>query len=865
MSSLNDHLNRREFIALSTLAAANVLLPNSAHAEQSSEPGSISLRVTGDAETGYGVTILYRGQAIARHHQGGELSAVFQNSERSIEDRADNWKATSWTGDQTRVSLIGKMRLELLRTTVFVEVVYEVLPSQVVKKTIQLRQADMFTLFYQLTNRLEPVAAPAKLWSFDHADSKGGALHEYFPAAGFRSRDGVTVGLLTDSGYRNQWSRIIRRDGSPVKPAPTCIPDLHLYVVPKPDERDQQGAFIQQTFGEATVQLSAEGSRTLVDLPDASHWKRSGNISIKQQDGIVTLSASDLKDFVLLPFAAKGGEIFSLRLMYRCSVPVSVHAWDTDDQSKKLGDLTLFNDTAPASGSKFSEFTNSFVVSALQGTGVGLVLSLPDFEVDGLHPGGELPSIEVRNIEIFRVATRTEPYHRLDMGHAQSKTSFIFVNDSIPDTIRGYRLASQLRLAEGLGFKGGETEKVLYADLMMLTWNAEMEERRPMLAPSIWYSAAGEMYLRDSFYALNGIHNRELNEKVFTLWADNQGTDGAINTLVEPNIANLERKSNDSTPLWLMWALLNHRRFGSQLPMDKVRLAAEYCLLAYDPRREAVCTAQFVMGQLDVINYPQGTNILCENQGLLAVLLRVMRELKIPELSASISDSYIAKAEEGYRSYYDANRGFLVPARNIHDSICFSDIFPEFLSLWLFKRKILTDEMVVNHLDHIPPMLLNRDCPYPNEGGCVRPIYIGLPAAEKHWSYFTEKWHPMVSNSYAMSYLNKAMDGVYYNGGSWMRVEVCGYVTGKFHGWPRAERAIANRLWAEIHIDKDFPTSQEYLPTDSKNPFYGFHRVFAWNSFVLQALETAGLRTSGMDPDFDTVSDISSISPRWRG
>jgi hypothetical protein len=43
-----------------------------------------------------------------------------------------------------------------------------------------------------------------------------------------------------------------------------------------------------------------------------------------------------------------------------------------------------------------------------------------------------------------------------------------------------------------------------------------------MLAPSIWYSAAGEMYLRDSFYALNGIHNRELNEKVFNLWADNQ-------------------------------------------------------------------------------------------------------------------------------------------------------------------------------------------------------------------------------------------------------------------------------------------------------------------------------------------------------
>jgi hypothetical protein len=783
---------------------------------------------------------------------------VFQNSERGLEDRVEDWKASSWTGDQLRVSLVGKMQLEHLRTTVYVEVVYDVLPSQVVKRTIHLRQADMFTLFYQLTNRLEPMSEPAKLWSFDHADCTGGALHEYFPAAGFRTHNGATVGLLTDSGYRNQWTRIIRRDGTPVKPAPVRIPDLNLYVAPKLDERKQQGAFIQQTFGEATVQSSAEGSRTRIDLPDASQWKRNGNIRVEQRNGVVRIASGAAKDFVLMPIGVKGGDIVSIHLKYRSPVPVSVRAWDIDSQSKMLGNITLFNDTTPAAPSTFAEFTNSFVVPALQGSGVALVLSLPDFEVEGLHPAeGGLPLFEIQSIEAFRIATRTEPYHRLDMGKAQTKTSFIFASDSIPDTLRGYRLASQLRLADGLGFKGGETEKVLYADLMMLTWNAEMEDRRPMLAPSIWYSAAGEMYLRDSFYALNGIHNRELNEKVFDLWADNQGNDGAINTLVEPNIANLERKSNDSTPLWLMWALRNRRRFGSKLPMDKVRLAAEYCLAAYDPGRAAVCTAQFVMGQLDVISYPQGTSILCENQGLLAVLVRVIRELQIPELSASISEEYIAKAEAGYRSYYDANRGFLVPARNIHDAICFSDIFPEFLSLWLFKRKILTDEMVVSHLDHIPPMLPRADCPFPNEGGTVRPIYIGMAPAEKHGSYFTEKWHPMVSDSYALSYVNKAMDGVYYNGGSWMRVEVCGYVTGRLHGWKRAERAIANRLWAEIHTDEDFPTSQEYLPTEPRNPFYGFHRVFAWNSFVLQALEVAGLRTPEMDPDFDTVAKTS--------
>ena len=743
------------------------------------------------------------------------------------------------------------MQLTNLRTTVFVDVMYEVMPSQVVKKTIQLRQTDMFTLLYQLVNRLEPEAAPAKLWSFDHADCKGGALHEYFPAAGFRTLSGVTVGLLTDSGYRNQWSRIIRRDGTPVKPAPVSIPDLNLYVLPGTDERAQKGAFIQQTFGEATVQLSGEGSRTPINLPAASMWKRNGEIRVEQQNGIVKLSPRTRKDFVLLPFPAAGGDVYSVHLKYRSTVPIQVHAWDVDNQFQKLNDLTLFNDTAPASPSSFSEFRQSFVVPALQGSGAALVFSLTDFEKGCANDdrSGRPPSIEVQDIELSRVATRSEPYHRLEMGSSQTKTVFIFASDAIPDTVRGYRLASQLRLAEALGFKGGETEKVLYADVMMLSWNAEEERVRPMLAPSIWYSAAGEMYLRDSFYALNGIHNRDLNEKVFTLWAENQGTNGAINTLVEPSIANLERKSNDSTPLWLMWALLNRRRFSTELQMDKIRRAAKYCLATYDPKREAICTAQFVMGQLDVISYPEGTRILCENQGILAVLLRVIRELQIPEVSASISESYIAKAEEEYRSYYDASRGFFIPARNIHDAIGFPDIFPEFLSLWLFKRAILTDNMVVSHLNHIPVMLPRDDCPYPAEGGSVRPIFIGLPATKTEWSYFTEKWHPMVSDSYAASYACKAADGVYYNGGSWMRLEVCGYVTGKLHGWQKAEHAIANRLWAEIHTDEDFPTSQEYLPTDPKNQFFGYHRVFAWNSFVLQALEMAKLRVPEMDPD----------------
>jgi hypothetical protein len=477
---------------------------------------------------------------------------------------------------------------------------------------------------------------------------------------------------------------------------------------------------------------------------------------------------------------------------------------------------------------------------------------------------GTLAKIEIQDLRIGRIATKSQPYHLLEMGQASEKTVFIFADDKVQDTIRGHRLASQIYLADGLGFKGGDTEKVVYADLMMLCWIASPESFRPILAPSIWYSAAGEMYMRDSFFALNGVHNRELNEGVFELWAENQGEDGAINTLVEPNLANVERKSNDSTPLWLMWALLNKRRFGTKLPDEKVRRAAEYCLRTYDPRGDGLCWAQFVMGQLDVIRYPEGTSVICENQGVLAVTLRVIKELQIPGVSETIHDSHLARAEELYRSYYDPARKFLRPARDIDDAIGFAEIFPEYVSLWLFNRKLLTDEMVVNHLDRIPVMMPRAECPFPQAKGTVRPILIGLRGPKKpnkpnkndkpdkngkSWSYFDEKWHPMISDSFAATYATHSADGIYYNGGSWMRIEICGYAAGMLHGWSPAKEAIANRLWAELNIAPEFPTSQEYIATEPANPYYGYHRVFAWNSFVLQALELAGLRTAGMDPD----------------
>ncbi len=845
-------ISRRQFIATSAAAGLARMVDgddSSVCSQVRSSDQGLVLTPTGNAQQGYSAAIQFRGKPIAQHNDGGEFSAIFQNSDRSLQDQIENWRADSCEGTPDRLLLKGKCKLPTLNATVFAEVQYQVVAPYVIRKRIRFHQVDVYDLFFQVSNCLEPFDPPASFWSFDQVNCKGGALREYFPAAGFRTNSGITVGLLTDSGYRNQWSRIIRRDAKPAKPVPHHVPDVNLYYVCRGDDRNQHHFFVKQTFGQALVREGEKNSGTLIGLPPSAAWRKQGDLHLQEQDGIVSLSIHGSDGRAIIPFPAKDAEVYSLRLKYRSPRAFSLQFWDVDQQLTPLGNITLYNDRIPAS-SEWSEFQTEIYFPSLEGQDGAISISNADSDQAINTQSSQEPlRIEMGELELRHLATRLEPYHRLAMDRPAEKTSFIFVDEAIPDTLRGYRFASQQYLADGLGFRGGETEKVLYSDLMMLCWSVNPQNPEPMVAPSIWYSAAGEMYMRDSFYSLNGIHNRELNEQVFNVWAANQGEDGAINTLIEPYMANLERKSNDSTPLWLMWALLNRARFGTTLAMAKIRKAAEYCLRTYDRRHDGTCWAQFVTGQLDVIDYPEGTTDLCENQGMLAVTLRVIKELKIPGVSEQISNGYIEQAENIYRSYYDPALGFFLPARNIKDAIGFGEIFPEFLSLWLFGRKILSDEMLIHHLERIPALLPHGDAPHPASGGTVRPIFIGLTQEGNGWGYFTERWHPMISKEHGANYANHNMDGIYYNGGSWMRLEICGYVAGKLHGWTKADHAIQNRLWAETRISPEFPTSQEYLATDPNRPFFGYHRVFAWNAFVLRALEMAGLRTAEMDPD----------------
>ncbi len=128
--------------------------------------------------------------------------------------------------------------------------------------------------------------------------------------------------------------------------------------------------------------------------------------------------------------------------------------------------------------------------------------------------------------------------------------------------------------------------------------------------------------------------------------------------------------------------------------MDKIKKAFNFCINEYDPDGDGICAAEFVLGQNDVVEYPDKTSDLAVNQGMFAVTLQVAKELGLP-----VSQKYVEKANQEYRAFYDKKRGYLIDNRKYPYSITFNSLLPEFVSWWLFDKPILTSEMVVKTLD----------------------------------------------------------------------------------------------------------------------------------------------------------------------
>ena len=257
-----------------------------------------------------------------------------------------------------------------------------------------------------------------------------------------------------------------------------------------------------------------------------------------------------------------------------------------------------------------------------------------------------------------------------------------------------------------LDFEGSLIEKMLYANFNMLTWITSINDFTPFNVPNMNY--APDMYNRDSFFSIVSSYNEELNLKIWEQWAKTQNPGGAVATIITPYMGTIECKDNEATIQFLIWAMLNKRRFGVTLPKDKIDKAVSYVLNEFDEDRNGICESHFTLSQIDINKYEPKTDKLAVNQGMFAIALKTIKEL-----GYDLSDSYIEKAEKAYLNFYDVERKHLLFDKDFPDIITMTDLEPEFFSLWLFNKPMLSDEMVINHLDQMPILNKVPNSPHP--------------------------------------------------------------------------------------------------------------------------------------------------------
>jgi len=816
-----QHKNRIKVILLCLFS----LLSGSGFSQQ------LSLKANGNDHTGFHVDIYDGSKLLVSNPE--EFTLQLYNHDLSTNANLQ-LNGQKWTGNEMSISLTSDYYIKEFDANLSVSVNYEVINANLVKKTVELVQPSMPNMYYILQETSRPAEKPQRYVSFEYDNFPGGMVHEMFPAVGFVTPNNTMVGFLTDAGYKNQFTRNTRRrfsgrGGGFV--GMHRLADPNLFSVATASEQSENNHYIRQTFGEM-YNLDA-GKITILKTPEA--YQKEGNAEIENANGLITITGhpggrAGLE--FIAPFQDQKIYTISFLCKGNAGVALKLFRIKNGKRTVELEDGVKYIDNFPAVENDWTQFVGSILVPYIENDSVSMFI--------GTQSGKEC-KLQIKDLQFAEHQPQQEPYNILPIGEKVTKTTYIFAE--LWKSHQQFMISAQTRLAEGKGFKGSQIEKMLYANFNMLTWITDVDNFAPFNVPNMNY--APDMYNRDSFFSTVASYNKELNLSIWEQWGKTQTPKGGIGTIITPLMGSVEAKDNEATIEWLIWAMMNKRRFGVTLPQDKIKKAVDYVLNEFDPDKDGKCQAHFSLSQVDIVDFNPKTDRLGVNQGMLAIALRTIKELGF-----DISETYIQKAEAEYRNFYDVGRKHLLFDRNFPDIITLTDLEPEFFSLWLFNLPILTDEMVKNHLDQIPVLNKVSNSPHP-ELGTTAPICVRLTKDAKGFAYLSGDYQPFEKFG-EENYSNGKSDGYYYNGGSWFRAEYCAYVVGLKHGWTKANALMENRVWAEIYLNPKWPFSKEFTPTKwtTTDSWWPSTRGLCWNVFILMADEVAGLRTPDMDPDY---------------
>jgi hypothetical protein len=325
-------------------------------------------------------------------------------------------------------------------------------------------------------------------------------------------------------------------------------------------------------------------------------------------------------------------------------------------------------------------------------------------------------------------------------------------------------------------------------------WQANISRTTQVVHPS---KAYGGVWLRDSFWtlmALGDVHLAVLALRHFWL---RQRPSGQLPTQFATFLDDPQYKPDESTLLFLIWAAWQTRHGGTRPPRPVLTRALAYISSqAHDGLYMSQAGAyaswfdSFRLKHADTLAY---------NQGLYAVALQSARMLGL-----GVTERQVARADAAYRLLVDPGVGYLRFSRLLpyHDV---SGLIGEFLSLWLFKRPILSDTVVRRTLATQPEF----------RGGFR--VVVAANGAYLSPHAFNVHLFP----------------GDYQNGGSWLLYDYLALAVGQLHHIPGMVARMHDRLAAEFAGDA---TYHEYLDTDPSSPIYGGEPAirdgFSWDTFV---------------------------------
>ncbi|HWE61202.1 MAG TPA: hypothetical protein VHB98_05775 [Chloroflexota bacterium] len=338
-------------------------------------------------------------------------------------------------------------------------------------------------------------------------------------------------------------------------------------------------------------------------------------------------------------------------------------------------------------------------------------------------------------------------------------------------------------------------------------WKANVSRSTLVVHPSRAYSG---VWLRDSFWTITAIGDVRLSAGVLRHFTRHQNRLGQLPTQFTTFLDDPVYAPDESTLLYLIWAAWQVQHGGPRPPTSALRKALAYVLSqarggAYQSPKGGY------VSWLDSFRLPHA-DTLAFNQGLYAVALESAVALHLP-----VSASTVKAAGAGYRALVDRRGGYLQLSRrlNYHD---ISGLTGEFLSLWLFKRPLLSDEVVRRTIETQPQF----------RGG-FQVVVLG------NGTYLSPQ-----------AFTVEIPPGDYQNGGSWLLYDYLSLAVGQLHHVPGMVERMRERLVAEFAGGLTF---HEYLNTNPISPIFGRDAAirdgFSWSTFVLRVDALLRQRCSG--------------------